>query len=408
MDITGQKQHEEELIKLKDEALTQKDKAQKAEAAKATFLANMSHEIRTPLNGVLGMVEILSETNLTPAQKDMTGVIGNCGSDLLTILNDILDYSKIESGKLEMEEEAYSPKACVLETVSLLSGSASLKSCYIVTDVPTDIPNSILGDKGRVKQILSNYMSNAIKFSKNTYVQTGCSVEKTYAGEFIKFYVRDHGLGIPKEIQGKLFDAFVQGDQSITKEFGGTGLGLSINSKLAELMNGGVSFESKEGEGSTFYVTLPLKIANEQSTYEIEIQNDNNLTFEANILVAEDNLINQRIIKKYIAEYGISCKVAENGQELLDILEQDGVDSYDLILMDLQMPIMDGLTTTTSIKEKYGDNHPQIIALTANAFKEDRENCFKAGMVGYLSKPLKKAELKKAFLEHLLSKKIAS
>lgn len=403
-DITESKMQEIELVRLKDDALTEQERAKKAESAKSVFLANMSHEIRTPLNGVMGMVEILKETTLKNNQKEMLEVINNCGNDLLIILNDILDYSKIESGKLEVEKKRFSINECLKEVVSLFSGSASLRNNYIVVDIPKDMDPVAIGDKSRVKQVLSNYMSNAIKFTKDSFVEVGYKVEIKQQNKVeISFFVKDNGIGVPEQVKNQLFQAFVQGDQSITKEFGGSGLGLSISKKLADLMDCRVSFASNQGEGSIFYFHLCVdsNAYFEKNNLLDPVQEDVEYDFMGKVLVVEDNVVNQRIVSRYITSLGPEVEIVSDGKEAIEILRKKGVDYYSLILMDLQMPVMDGLTATKKIKKEFGSKHAPIIALTANAFKEDRDACLEAGMIGYIAKPVRKSDLKMIFHENL-------
>ncbi|EQC50411.1 ATP-binding protein [Bacteriovorax sp. DB6_IX] len=386
--------NEEEIIKARDMAMI-------AEKAKSEFLANMSHEIRTPMNGVLGMAQVLSETNLTHEQREMIEIIQSSGDSLLTILNDILDLSKIEAGRFDLEIVNFNLKKCVEEAMYLLSYRASQKGVDLIEKYDEKLPKFFLGDVTRIRQILVNYISNAIKFTEKGSVTIEISpLEINPDSAKIKISVIDTGIGIPREAQEKLFQAFTQADNSITRQFGGTGLGLSICSKLTELMGGEVHFESTEGVGSTFSSILTFAFGEERDDHQVAMtsEEDNNFSelYPHHVLIVEDNIVNQKLVKLLLQKIGYSFEIANNGVHALDILKKEREKDFSLILMDIQMPEMDGVSATKEIIKMYGNQY-QIVALTANAFEEDRRECLEAGMIDFITKPVKFEELKRVF-----------
>jgi len=398
LDITDQKKQELEIIETRNKALI-------AEKTKMQFLANMSHEIRTPMNGVLGMADLISDTNLNTAQKEMVDTIKICGEGLMSLLNDILDISKIESGKLNLDIHDFNLTNSIDEIIKLLSFNANEKGIGIHFKNRFEKGFNYLGDETRIKQVLINIISNAIKFTGKGRIDIHIDVPENLDQDGVTIIVKDTGIGISKENQSKLFNEFIQAENSTTRKFGGSGLGLSICQQLATIMSGEIKLESIFGKGSTFYIKLPLK----RSLKEITTSNDSKLKTIikqtlGKVLIVEDNLVNQKVAKMTLKKLGYDSDIANNGIEAIEMIKNTGKNKYHLILMDMQMPEMDGLEATFILLRDYKEQCPPIVAMTANAFSEDKDKCFEAGMVSFLTKPIKAKELKSA-LEHDFTKK---
>lgn len=391
---------EEEVQKLLVEA---KEDAENYAKAKSLFLANMSHEIRTPLNGVLGMISLLKDTPTNEEQKSYIKTIESSGEGLLTIVNDILDYSKLEAGQVHIESLPFYVREEIENIVKLYEKSALEGEIHVKVSIAEHIPNTLEGDPTRLKQILANLISNAIKFTPKggsvTISLDTPTLTPATGLDFYRFSVRDTGVGISKKNQKNLFQSFSQADMTITRKYGGTGLGLSICYSLTMLMGGEISLESSEGLGTTFHVTLPLHLPSEEVVKsQTRPENDTPLgeQYPHTILIAEDNLTNQKVISKILNKLGYEVDLANNGQEAY---EKAVTKNYTIILMDMQMPVMDGVTATKKILKKLTKNPPKILALTANAMEDDRALCFAAGMTEFLTKPIQRRQLREVLIK---------
>jgi CheY-like chemotaxis protein len=353
------------------------------------------------MNGVIGMIDLALDTDLTPEQRDYLATVKSSAGALLEIINDVLDFSKIEARKLELERVPFSVKDLVRATVKDLSVQARNKQLTLECDFPIDIPEMAIGDPGRLRQILMNLVGNALKFTHKGEIMV--RVIRLHDGA-LQFSVSDTGIGISAEKQKSIFEAFVQADTSSTRHYGGTGLGLAIVSQLIALMQGRIWVESEPGKGSTFYFTarfgLPTASPTKNETQHRHEPTATKPSRKLRILIADDNLVNLRLARSLLAKQGHSAVDVSSGREALAALEQQ---SFDLVLMDVQMPDMDGFETTKAIRaqERVSKKHLPIVAMTAHAMIGDRERCLAAGMDSYVTKPVDAAKLFTAIADAL-------
>jgi signal transduction histidine kinase/DNA-binding response OmpR family regulator len=402
-DITAKKQADLLQMQLMEDLRKAKDEAEEAVRTKAAFLAMMSHEIRTPINGVIGMTQLLAGTDLNNEQNKFVRTIQVSGEMLLSVINDILDFSKIESGKLELESVALDVRALVRDIYDVQLSKAKEKSLKFEVSMHTYVPPFIVGDVTRLRQILLNLVSNALKFTDTGSVRIGVRLASEQVPNpdqpfQLLFSVTDTGIGITDEQRQRLFQPFSQATATTARKYGGTGLGLVICKNLVETMGGKIQVESKTNQGSIFSFTITTQIAKERPSYTLQDAMNKSISTGSRlgdrvplkILIAEDNLINQELAMAMLIKMGYQPDVVDNGLAVLEALQ---VNRYDLLLLDVQMPEMDGLETAAHLVNHWHDLHtgyerPTIIAMTASAMQGDREMCLRAGMDDYISKPI--------------------
>lgn len=379
--IIVNQEYEDSLIKAK--AL-----AEKGEESKAAFLANMSHEIRTPLNGVIGMAELIKEETSEPETKNKAEIIISSSHSLLTIINDVLDFSKIEAGKIEVYKEPVSLSSFFNEVINLYKVLADKKNLPLELWVNQDVPNRVVIDVAKTKQILSNIISNAIKFTEEGNISVEVSLETTEKTRWLKIDIQDTGIGMSPDQLSKLFQKFSQADESTSRRFGGTGLGMAISKNLAEILGGELTVKSILHHGSIFTLTIPfIPAVTESETMRSEEILEIALPHDLKILFVDDNEINLKVGHRWLNKLGYAPDFASNGEEAIFMISQK---DYDIVFMDCHMPILDGYQATKAIKDTLKEKSPYIVATTASVMEEDIKRCQVSGMDDFLPKPISK------------------
>ncbi|MFO0652366.1 MAG: ATP-binding protein [Polyangiales bacterium] len=378
---------QERLERLNADLATARDAAEAGARARSEFVAVISHEIRTPMNAVIGMTSLLQDTGLAATQQEYVDTIRASGEALLTLLNDTLDYSKLDAGRVELESLAFEPRVEARVVVEMMRGAAQARGNVLTLNVEESMPRALRSDPGRIRQVLLNLVSNAVKFTSHGAIDVDLALEGADT-RWLRVSVRDTGIGIAPEKLSTVFDAFTQADASTTRRFGGTGLGLAISRRLATILGGTLTVESTLGRGATFTLRVPVEPAQVSDAERVDAPSAEAPAASARVLVAEDNAVNQKVITLMLKRLGHRVDAVANGAEALEALSRA---PYDLVLMDVQMPEMDGLEATRQLRAR-GDR-VRVVALTANVSGDDRARCTAAGMDDFLSKPVREAAL---------------
>ena len=386
-DVTERVQHHQYLLETRKNAET-------AERLQGEFLANMSHEIRTPMNGIVGMTNLLLQTPLDAEQERFLHIVRQSSDNLLFLINDILDLSKIKAGKMTIESIEFNVTSVMETVIAPLRIKMKEKGVELITEIHPDIPEMLIGDPYRLSQILSNLFSNAIKFTQNGHIRFVVSIIPGNGSSTLEFLVEDTGIGIAEDKISYIFESFAQASMDTTRKFGGTGLGLSITKQLIQLQQGSIEVSSELDKGTIFKFSIPYKSVAKDAIKKVEEKQviDKEALRGKKVLIVEDNEINQMVITFTLKQAGIITTITNNGKEAVELLQSVDGANFDLIIMDLQMPEMDGFEASIYIRKKLMLQIP-IIAMTASVLRDERIRCFEAGMNDYMSKPFKPNEL---------------